>query len=67
MKLDRPRDRKGRKLKKCPHCGERYHLYLAYKGVGAGEPYAVDCIGCGYDFVPRVGFDVVALWNRRAD
>jgi hypothetical protein len=58
----------------CPHCGEVEELYPSYrwKAFSGGEwqlqdkPYAIDCIGCGYDFVPREGRDVIAMWNRRA-
>ncbi len=57
------------KLLPCPHCGEPSELYLCVREVGAignvGKPYAIDCLGCGYDFQPREGFDVVELWNRR--
>jgi hypothetical protein len=55
----------------CPHCGEVEHLYLSYRLKDRAsfkledEPYAVDCVGCGYDFVPREGLDVIAAWNRR--
>jgi len=50
----------------CPHCGEKEHLYPAYHELGVGKPYAIDCLGCGADYRPREGLDVVALWNRRA-
>ena len=53
-------------LKPCPFCGEAEHLYPAYRNMGAGAPYAIDCLGCGMDFVPRDGMDVIAMWNRRA-
>lgn len=57
------------KLLPCPHCGEPDELYLCVREIGAignvGKPYAIDCLGCGYDFQPREGFDVVELWNRR--
>lgn len=54
-------------LKPCPFCGEAEHLYPAYRNMGAGKPYAIDCLGCGADYVPRDGMDVIAMWNRRAD
>lgn len=54
------------KLLPCPHCGEANELYPAYRDMGYGKPYAIDCLGCGADFTPREGFDVIALWNRRA-
>lgn len=50
----------------CPHCGSDEGVYPAHHWPGGGEPYAIDCIRCGYDFTPREGMDVVALWNRRA-
>lgn len=50
----------------CPFCGEKKHLYLCYPSLGHGDPYAIDCLGCGYDFEPRAGRDVKAAWNRRA-
>lgn len=53
------------KLKPCPFCGEAEHLYPSYRNMGAGKPYAIDCLGCGMDFVPRDGMDVIAMWNRR--
>lgn len=53
------------KLKPCPFCGEPDMLFPAYHGMGHGKPYAIDCIGCGFDFVPREGRDVIAAWNRR--
>lgn len=49
----------------CPHCNEANHLYLCVHRAGE-KPYGIDCLGCGYEFVPRDGFDVVAMWNRRA-
>jgi Lar family restriction alleviation protein len=54
------------KLLPCPHCGETEHLYRAYRNMGDAAPYAIDCIGCGADFTPREGKDVIAAWNRRA-
>lgn len=54
-------------LKPCPFCGTDDHLYPAHHHLGHGKPYAIDCVRCGYDFTPRTGFDVVAMWNRRAD
>lgn len=54
-------------LKPCPFCGEAEHLYPSYRHLGAGAPYAVDCLGCGMDFVPRDGMDVIAMWNRRVE
>lgn len=53
------------KLLPCPHCGEAEHLYPSYRNMGAGEPYAIDCLGCGADYTPRDGMDVIAMWNRR--
>ncbi len=53
------------KLLPCPHCGFDDELYPAYHDMGAGEPYAIDCLRCGYDFTPREGLDVRALWNKR--
>jgi len=50
----------------CPHCGEAEELYPAHRGFGGGKPYAIDCLGCGADFTPREGTDVIAAWNRRA-
>jgi len=71
MKLDEMRIADNGDLLPCPHCGEQEHLYLAYRLDACGEPdrapYCIDCIGCGHEFVPREGADVVAAWNRRAD
>lgn len=53
-------------LEPCPHCGEAEELYRSYHGLGCGEPYAIDCLGCGCDFTPREGMDVIAAWNARA-
>lgn len=57
------------KLLPCPHCGEPDELYLCVREVGEigklTKPYAIDCLGCGYEFHPREGFDVVELWNTR--
>lgn len=53
-------------LQPCPFCGEKEELYPAYRQPGGGKPYAIDCLGCGIEFVPREGADVVAAWNRRA-
>jgi Lar family restriction alleviation protein len=59
----------NKRLKPCPFCGEREHLYRSYRRWGAGNeldgPYGIDCLGCGIDFIPRDGMDVVAAWNRR--
>lgn len=56
----------GYKLLPCPHCGEADELYPAYRSLGLGsKPYAIDCLGCGADFTPREGMDVIAAWNRR--
>jgi hypothetical protein len=52
-------------LKPCPFCGTTEGLYPSYRGLGAGKPYAIDCVGCGMDFTPREGMDVIASWNRR--
>jgi Lar family restriction alleviation protein len=57
----------GEPLLPCPFCGEAEELYPAHHGMGEGEPYAIDCLGCGIDFVPREGTDVRAAWNRRVD
>jgi Lar family restriction alleviation protein len=54
------------KLKPCPFCGEAEELYPAHYGMGGGKPYAIDCLGCGFDFVPREHIDVITAWNRRA-
>lgn len=54
-----------KKLKPCPFCGEADELYPSHDWPGSGPPYAIDCLGCGIDFVPRAGMDVVAAWNRR--
>lgn len=51
----------------CPHCGEREHLYPGYHWPGTGAPYCIDCLGCGADFTPREGMDVIAMWNRRTN
>lgn len=53
------------KLKPCPFCGTEEGLYPSHYWPGGGKPYAIDCIGCGMDFTPREGMDVVAAWNRR--
>ena len=53
-------------LAPCPFCGGTEGLYPSYRGLGGGKPYAIDCIGCGMDFVPREGRDVIAAWNTRA-
>lgn len=50
----------------CPFCGEAEELYPAHRGMGGGKPFAIDCLGCGIDFTPREGADVIAAWNRRA-
>lgn len=50
----------------CPFCGEKTELYPGYRGMGAGKPYQIDCVGCGIEFTPREGMDVIAAWNRRA-
>lgn len=54
-------------LKPCPFCGETDELSLGFHGFGEGEPYEVDCLGCGIEFIPRKGVDVIAAWNRRDD
>lgn len=56
----------GEKLLPCPFCGEAEELYPAHRWPGSGLPYAIDCLGCGIDFTPREGTDVIAAWNRRA-
>lgn len=50
----------------CPFCGESEHLYPAYRWPGGGIPYAIDCLGCGIDLVPREGANAIEAWNRRA-
>jgi Lar family restriction alleviation protein len=50
----------------CPFCGEKDELYPSYRLSGASKPYGIDCLGCGIDFTPREGMDVIAAWNRRA-
>jgi Lar family restriction alleviation protein len=52
-------------LKPCPFCGEKDEIYPGYRHM-APEPYQIDCLGCGIDFEPREGMDVIAAWNRRA-
>lgn len=52
-------------LKPCPFCGEREHLYPSFDWPGGGKPHSIDCLGCGIDFIPRKGMDVVEAWNRR--
>lgn len=49
----------------CPFCGEVEELYPCHHGIGGGKPYAIDCLGCGIEFTPRDGADVIAAWNRR--
>lgn len=51
----------------CPFCGERYELYPSHHWPGGGKPFGIDCLGGGFDFVPREGFDVIAMWNRRSE
>lgn len=53
-------------LKPCPFCGETEHLYRAYPGFGSNEPYAIDCVGCGFGFTSRAGSDTIKTWNTRA-
>lgn len=50
----------------CPHCGGSEGVYPGYKWPGGGPCIDIDCIECGYDFKPREGLDVIAMWNRRA-
>lgn len=50
----------------CPFCGEAEELYQSVHWPGSGAPYGIDCLGCGIDFTPREGMDVIAAWNRRA-
>lgn len=60
-------------IKPCPFCGETEEVYPAYRTRRdpdgmircVGRPYAIDCVGCGFEFVPREGMDTVAMWNRR--
>lgn len=51
----------------CPFCGKEDGLYPAHHRMGGGKPYAIDCVSCGFDFTPREGMDVVALWNKRSN
>lgn len=51
----------------CPFCGEVDELYPGYRGWGEGKPYQIDCVGCGIEFTPREGMDVIAAWNRRTN
>ena len=61
----------GPALKPCPFCGEQEHLYPGYRWKNSWSteleprPYCIDCVGCGFEFVPREGCDVIAMWNRR--
>lgn len=55
------------KLKPCPFCGETEELYPGYRNMGHGPCYEIDCLGCGIEFTPREGMDVIAAWNRRTD
>lgn len=50
----------------CPFCGSIEGVYPSYRWPGTGAPYAIDCVGCGIDFTPREGMDVIEAWNRRA-
>jgi len=52
-------------MKPCPFCGTTAGLYLASRSLGDGKPYAIDCVGCGIEFTPRDGMDVISAWNRR--
>jgi hypothetical protein len=54
------------KLLPCPFCGHDDQLYPAHRWPGNGPAYAIDCLRCGYDFTPREGMDVVAMWNTRS-
>jgi hypothetical protein len=58
------------KLLPCPLCGEQEHLYPGYRWETptkmTDKPHLIECLGCGFDFVPREGMDVIAMWNRRA-
>lgn len=59
---------KDEALKPCPHCGEKEELYPCYRQTAfqiAAKPYAIDCLGCGFEFVPREGMDVIEKWNTR--
>lgn len=51
----------------CPFCGEGDELYPAYFGFGGGVPYAVDCLGCGINFVPQKGRNAITAWNTRKE
>jgi Lar family restriction alleviation protein len=56
-------------LKPCPFCGAKDAIYPGYRRINgelAPAPYQIDCCGCGIDFEPRMGMDVIAAWNRRA-
>lgn len=55
----------GVRLLPCPFCGDDEHLFPSHRHPGGGKPYAIDCVRCGFDFTPREGMDVVALWNKR--
>lgn len=66
MTDQQPIDHDAVKLAACPFCGTVEGLYPTYHDFGGGEPYAIDCVGCGIDFTPREGVDVIAAWNRRA-
>lgn len=54
------------KLLPCPFCGTSDLLFPAHRGANTVHPYAIDCVRCGFDFAPRDGLDVVAMWNRRS-
>lgn len=49
----------------CPFCGKEDGVYPSYSWPGGGKPNAIDCVCCGFDFVPRKDLDVIALWNKR--
>ena len=49
----------------CPFCGTVEGLYPSFMGVPL-RLVAIDCVGCGIDFTPRDGMNVVESWNRRA-
>jgi Lar family restriction alleviation protein len=53
-------------LAPCPFCGQSVELYPTHRWPGGGAPYAIDCLGCGIEFKPRDGMDVVTAWNRRS-
>lgn len=55
------------KLLPCPFCGEKDELYPFYPGSVRGKPTAIDCLGCGFDFMPREGRNAITAWNTRTN